>query len=245
MLLATIAPLALSLVATTDSRHAPLLSWLAREGAVVGPVALGKSSIGAGYGAFATEDVAEGAALFTVPSSACIGLFDACGDEVVGEMLARLTTAGQGGATVALAGFLAKEWLCGGADGPRGAYLAMLPWEAEWPPEANQEQEHVLWWSERQVDSLEGSDALGDAVAIRDQVALATKVLRGVLGASVRNAYKERGEPIWNVWKADDDIDRAVREAPPRTPSKSALSFIYSVRARGRACAFGRCAAPS
>jgi len=213
MLLATIAPLALSLVATTDSRHAPLLSWLAREGAVVGPVALGKSSIGAGYGAFATEDVAEGAALFTVPSSACIGLFDACGDEVVGEMLARLTTAGQGGATVALAGFLAKEWLCGGADGPRGAYLAMLPWEAEWPPEANQEQEHVLWWSERQVDSLEGSDALGDAVAIRDQVALATKVLRGVLGASVRNAYKERGEPIWNVWKADDDIDRAVRGA--------------------------------
>jgi uncharacterized protein (DUF1330 family) len=89
----------------------------------------------------------------------------------------------------------------------------MLPWDAEWPPEGEQEQEHVLWWSEAQVDTLDGSPAYEDAVGIREEVAIATKVLRSLLGTSVRKAYKERGEPIWNVLKAEDDIDKAVRGA--------------------------------
>ena len=62
-------------------------------------------------------------------------------------------------AQVALAGILAKEWLCEGADGPNGPYLATLPWDAEGPADAEQEQEHCLWWSEAQVDALEGSGA--------------------------------------------------------------------------------------
>ena len=65
-----------------------------------------------------------------------------------------------------------------------------------------------------QVDRLDGSgEAYADAVAIRDEVALATKVLKSVLGASVRGAYRARGEPIWSVWRADEDIERAVRGA--------------------------------
>ena len=55
---------------------------------------------------------------------------------------------------MALAGILAKEWLCEGTAGPRGPFLAMLPWDAEWPPEGEQEQEHCLWWSEAQVDAV-------------------------------------------------------------------------------------------
>ncbi len=208
-------PLAASLVARVapDPRHTPLLSWLERCGAELGPVALSKSGVGAGYGAFATRDVSEGELLFSVPSSACVGLYDACGDEDVGESLARLVVKGQGGATVALAGILAKEWLCAGEAGPRGPYLAMLPWDAAWPPEAEQEQEHCLWWSEQQVDALEGSPAYADAVGIRDEVALAAKVIKSLIGASVRQAYKARGEPPWAVWRADEDIDKVVRGA--------------------------------
>jgi len=205
--------LAVSAAAATDPRHAPLLSWLERWGTELGPVTLGKSSVGAGYGAFASRDVTEGELLFSVPSTACVGLYDACGDADVGEALARLVVKGQGGATVALAGLLAKEWLCAGESGPRGPYLAMLPWDAAWPPEAEQEQEHCLWWSEAQVDALEGSPAYSDAVGIRDEVALAAKVIKSLIGASVRRVYKERGEPPWAVWRADDDIERAVRGA--------------------------------
>ena len=208
---------ALVACAAADPRHEPLLSWLEKCGSELGPVSLGKSRIGAGYGAFATRDVAEGELLFSVPSSACIGLYDACGDEDVGEQLARLVVKGQGGATVALAGILAKEWLCEGTAGPRGPFLAMLPWDAEWPPEGEQEQEHCLWWSEAQVDALEGSPAYADAVGIRDEVALAAKVIKSLIGASVRRAYQQRGGMPWavaaDVMRADDDIDKAVRGA--------------------------------
>ena len=204
---------ALAAPAALDSRYAPLLSWLDSCGATIGPVRLGKSVVGAGAGAFATEALDENALLFSVPETACVTLYDACGDADVGESLARLTATGQGGATVALAGIIAKEWLCDGADGPRGPYLAMLPWNAAWPPEGEQEQEHVLWWSEAQVDRLDGSAAYEDAVGIRDQVTLATKVLKSLLGAAVRKAYKDKNEPVWNVWKADDDIEKAVRGA--------------------------------
>jgi hypothetical protein len=138
--------------AAMDPRYAPLLSWLDSCGATIGPVRLGKSAVGAGAGAFATEALDENALLFSVPETACVTLYDACGDADVGDSLARLTATGQGGATVALAGIIAKEWLCEGANGPRGPYLAMLPWNAAWPPEGEQEQEHVLWWSEAQVD---------------------------------------------------------------------------------------------
>jgi len=196
-----------------DPRHKPLLEWLEGCGTELGPVALGKSRVGAGFGAYATRDVAEGELLFSVPSTACVGLYDACGDAEVGEALARLIVKGQGGATVALAGILAKEWLCAGEAGPRGPYLAMLPWDAAWPPEAEQEQEHCLWWSEAQVDALEGSPAYADAVGIREEVAIAVKVLRSLIGASVRKAYQARGEPLWAQWRADEDIDKAVRGA--------------------------------
>ena len=145
---------ALAAPAALDSRYAPLLSWLDSCGATIGPVRLGKSVVGAGAGAFATEALDENALLFSVPETACVTLYDACGDADVGKSLARLTATGQGGATVALAGIIAKEWLCEGANGPRGPYLAMLPWNAAWPPEGEQEQEHVLWWSEAQVDRL-------------------------------------------------------------------------------------------
>ena len=58
----SVAPLSLAVAA--DPRHGPLLSWMAQQGATLGPVVLGKSRCGAGYGAFASRDVAEGEELF-------------------------------------------------------------------------------------------------------------------------------------------------------------------------------------
>lgn len=71
----------------------------------------------------------------------------------------------------------------------------------------------MLWWSESQVDSLEGSEAFEDAVGLREQVATACKVCRGLIGKQVREAYKQSGKNLFDIWKADEDIDRAVRGA--------------------------------
>jgi hypothetical protein len=200
-------------VAPVDPRHAPFMSWLEKRGADIGPVELGKSALGDGYGVYATRALDEGETLFKIPSVICPSLTMACGDLDVGETLALLTAKGQGGPTVALAGILVKEWLCSKENGPRGPYLAMLPWDAEWPPQGEQEQEHILWWSEEQVDRLEGSSALKDAVAIRSEVNEAARVLVGLLGASIRKAVKERGDPVWKQWDVDDEISKAARGA--------------------------------
>ena len=44
----------------------------------------------------------------SLPSAACLSLYTALGDEEVGEALGTLVAKGQGGATVALAGIMAK-----------------------------------------------------------------------------------------------------------------------------------------
>jgi hypothetical protein len=159
VMLASLVPL-LAAVTTpaVDPRYTRLLSWLTENGANVGPVVLGRSTIGAGGGAFLTQAVDEGDLLFSLPTSVCIGLPQVLADDDVGEALGKLCARGQGGATVALASFVTKEWLCSGDQGRFGPLLAMLPWDAAWPPEGEQEQEHVLWWSEKQVDALYGSE---------------------------------------------------------------------------------------
>ena len=118
-----------------DRRVARLTNWLAVNGATLGPIQVAKSKIGDGAGAFTTRAVEEDELLFELPMNLCIGLQQAVEDEDVGEVLGKLCERGQGGATVALAGFLAKEWLCEGEDGAYGPYLAMLPCDAYWPPE--------------------------------------------------------------------------------------------------------------
>ena len=66
----------------------------------------------------------------------------------------------------------------------------------------------VLWWSEEQIDALEGSEAFEDALGLREQVALASKVCKGLIGASVRQAYKDNGKNLWDIWKADEVLAR-------------------------------------
>jgi hypothetical protein len=89
----------------------------------------------------------------------------------------------------------------------------MLPLDAAWPPEGEQEQEHVLWWSEEQVKSLQGNlAAYRDAKGIRDEVNLAVRVINSLIGPAVRKAYKERGD-LQKLSKVDDEIEKAARGA--------------------------------
>ena len=55
--------------------------------------------------------------------------------------------------------------------------------------------------------------AYDDALGLREEVALASKVCKSLIGAAVRKAYRAQGRPFWDEWKADDDIYKAVRGA--------------------------------
>ena len=72
----------------------------------------------------------------------------------------------------AMAGFLAKQFLklehqgMDKYDGSYGAYLKSLPFEL-----GKNEQDHVLWWSEMDVENLlRGSLAYEDTIGIREEV---------------------------------------------------------------------------
>ena len=97
----------------TAERYGDLLAWMESfSGAIVNPsVEIRPSPIG-GFGAFAGAPLAEGEVLFSIPRSACVTVSDAVEDTECGEPINNLLKkAGPGGTTVALAGYLAKEYL--------------------------------------------------------------------------------------------------------------------------------------
>lgn len=193
-----------------DVRHKRLYDWLEEGGAELGPIYLAKSKLGYGFGGFASRDIDKGEVIFVVPTKACVNAYDAAGDPDIGDMLANLTMKGQGGATVALAISIAKEWLCDKDQGPRGPFLEMLPWERG----GDQEQEHVVWWNWEQMKDLEGNEeALRDAWFVREEVQQAVMLGRALLKEVVREKYKERGENMLKMIAAENDIANAMRGA--------------------------------
>ena len=194
------------------------------SGAIVNPsVEIRPSPIG-GFGAFAGAPLAEGEVLFSIPRSACVTVSDAVEDTECGEPINNLLKkAGPGGTTVALAGYLAKEYLKLRAielgtrrtaeaeagtetdvsglselfdDVPFAPYILTLPWER-----GINDQEHVLFWSEADVEEyLAGSLAYEEAKSLRREVRLAVQVLNGLVGPSVRTARGQRTvNPIFSL----------------------------------------------
>lgn len=201
------APLVLSLTSlTSPTSLTSLTSWLRSfPGAQIGPLELGPSRLGGGTGAFLTADVREGDVLLAIPAAACPSLSMALSDDEVGEKLEPLTKLGPGGATVALAGFLAYRWCVSGPEGEAGAYLRHLTWERR--PGC----EHVVWWSEEEVDALlRGSTCLEDARGVRAEVELGIRAIRGLLLPSVAWRYATQGRA---PWAADAELKRAARGA--------------------------------
>jgi hypothetical protein len=189
-------------------KYDALLEWVrAQDGSEIHPsIELRPSISGDGYGAFVAAPVAAGELLFSIPRSACVTVEDGTEDSECGPTFRTLIEkAGPGGNTVVIAGFLAMERLrsleharqmadeeepgvqC--EDSRFGPYLDTLPWER-----GVNNQEHALFWEKADlVDLLAGTMAFEEAASLRAEVELATKVLGGIIGKTVRQF---RGEAV-------------------------------------------------
>lgn len=199
------------------STYEALIDWLQSTGAEISDkLVVRPSANGVGYGAFVTDAVDQGELLFTVPRPACVTLEDALQDADCGPIWQRLIDkAGPGGNTVAMAGFLAKERLQMMQDIAQGRpvtsrfgpYLATLPWER-----GINRQEHVLYWSDNEIyEYLPGSMCYEEAVALRDEVALATKVVQSIVAPSVRQF---RGQEVDAGFKWPWQVTLPTSEPP-------------------------------
>ena len=220
----------------TAQKYADFREWLTQSGGNVSDkIELKPSSRGGGYGAFVTEAVEEGEVLFTVPRKACFTLDDAISDEACGEAFRKvIEKAGPGGNTVVMAGYLAKEWLKAMEDldngrklldtSKFGPYLRTLPWER-----GVNSQEHILFWSENEVESrLKGSMCYSEAKALREEVALAIKVMNSIVSLTVREyrgEYEDDGGFKW-PWQVQVESKNEMLEGLPEATKGAFVSIL-------------------
>ena len=143
---------------------------------------INESTGGDGYGMFVTQDCTEDELLFTIPRNLCFTLNDALEDVDCGTQFKSLIDkAGPGGNTVAMAGYMAKEYLVGKEQEKSdnnnssrwGPYFATLPWKR-----GINNQEHILFWDDEKIESLlDGSLCYSEATSLREEVDLAIRVL--------------------------------------------------------------------
>lgn len=164
--------------AATNVVYDSLIDWIKadKQSIISDKIKLQPSESGFGYGAFVSEECQAGELLFEIPTSQTIRLSDALADPTIGTGLKALVdTAGPGGNTVALAGFLAQERLKGD-DSLYAPYLNSLPWQRD-----IENQEHILYWDDDEVEELlEGTMSYGEALDLRKEVGVANKVLRTI-----------------------------------------------------------------
>ena len=199
------------------SKYEDLMRWLKQNGAEINEkLDIRQSSSGCGYGVFTSDDVVEDELLFTVPRQACLTLDDSTNDPNCGEAFSNIIEkAGPGGNTVVMAGYMAKEYLLlledvkkgKGASNRWGAYFQTLPWER-----GLNSQEHTLFWSDDMVESmLKGSLCYSEATSLREEVALATKIMGSVVGKTIRVARGDEEDPGFSwPWEA-----KPLPEGPP------------------------------
>jgi hypothetical protein len=199
-------------------KYVALLQWLQDNGADINEkIELRASSQGDGYGAFVREDVSEGELLFEIPRNLCLTIDDALDDEDCGEPFSKLIDkAGPGGNTVAMAGYMAKEYLISSSSSSSsstspllevvvdqsddtsakpsrwGPYFQTLPWKR-----GVNNQEHVLFWDDERVEMLlDGSLCYREATALREEVSLAIRVLGPMVSKPIRVA---KGQETTNL----------------------------------------------
>ncbi len=183
-------------------KYASFLEWLRASGATVHESLEIDKSSSAGYGAFLLQDVQEGELLFSIPRNLCVTIEKATSsnddDGTFGDGLSTIVEkAGPGGSTVAMAGYLAKEYILmvlerrdpskatkSNSDSFWGPYMELLPWKR-----GINNQEHVLFWNDRKIEELlRGSMCYSEAKNLREEVALSITVLGPLLKRSVRMA---------------------------------------------------------
>ena len=172
-------------VRTVDkSKYDALITWLrSKDADVSDKIFIRQSSFGNGCGAFVSEEVNEGDLLFSVPRDACVTMEDVTTDPACGKSFSlAIEEVGPGGNTVVMAAYLAKEYLLSlEREVEFGPYLQTLPWER-----GINNQEHVLFWSDRDIDALRGSFCYDDVNILRSDIAWASEFVNGVVGNSVR-----------------------------------------------------------
>lgn len=190
----SLSPISTITTATDGQKYQDMLEWLKSKGAEINPKIQIRQSTVSGYGVFVTDPVEPDELLFAIPRSACITLDAALQDPDCGPVFQKIIDqAGPGGVTVAMAGYMAKEWLLL-TDTPFEPYLRTLPWAR-----GINNQEHILFWSNDDIETyLKGSMCYSEATALRDEVNLAIRVLNGVVSKPVLR--RRRGEEKGFQW---------------------------------------------
>jgi len=193
-----------------QEKYVALLKWLGSNGASINDcLEVRQSSQGeqAGYGVFINRPVEQGELLFSIPRNLCVTIEKATtsvdDDGTFGDGLQNIVDkAGPGGSTVAMAGYMAKEFIMmylderdntpdndpsTNSNNRWGPYMELLPWRR-----GINNQEHVLFWNEAKIEELlRGSLCYPEARSLRQEVALSIQVLGPLLKRSVQMA---RGE---------------------------------------------------
>ena len=171
-----------------------VFSWARDSGCKIGPVQIAPSTIGGGFGMFATADVSADDMLFAVPRSLHIGLDTALADADCGAQFESDSYA-----LGALCAFVAKQRLCpeSSAFGP---YIDSLHFDSNAAAD-------VLHWTTEEMELLRSSGAaFTEAEKLRDDA-------EDLVG------YALNLEPLRQCVRAangiddDDELDETIAEA--------------------------------
>jgi hypothetical protein len=152
------------------------------------PLIIQKSQLGHGHGVYTTQSIAPGTVLFTIPHDKCLSLQAAKSHPTLGKSLTTMDDdlGEEFGPIAVLSSFLASELLreqCAeweeddSLSGPYKDYLSILP-----SGRGVSEQDHVLWWSEKEVgDLFQGGAAYDKAMVLREWVESEGSIIEGML----------------------------------------------------------------
>lgn len=184
-----------------QERYDALLDWVFCVNKP--PLAIKKSQIGHGHGLFATQNLLKGDVAFKIPKEKCLHL-QACLDHpTLGKALATMEgdLEEDFASIVTLSAFLASEMLkeqcaeweeeptLGSSFGP---YVSILP-----KGRGVSEQDHVLWWSKKEVNDIFDGASLEKALALREFIDMESSIIEGMLVSDL--AQKNMGLSISQV----------------------------------------------
>lgn len=187
-----------------QEKYNAVLDWAFENITGKPPLTIQKSKAGHGHGLYATQPILENTVAFTIPAEKCLTLDGAKSHPTLGNSLEIMEDdlGEEFGPIAILSAFLASEnlreqcaeWeedpsLCGSY----GPYISTLP-----SGRAVSQQDHVLWWSEKEVNDLfKGGAAHDKAAALREWVDMEGSIIEGMLVTDL--AEKNMGLSISQV----------------------------------------------
>jgi len=167
-------------------------------------VSISKSTIGHGHGLYTAIPLPANTIAFTIPLEKCFTLENVRSHPDLGRVLTIMQEdlGDEEGPIASLSAFLASEMLreqCAeweedlSLSGPYSEYIKILP-----SGRAVSEQDHVLWWSNEEVERLfQGGAAYDKAMALKDWVQSEGEIIEGMLVSDL--AQKMMGLSISQV----------------------------------------------